>query len=63
MQEVAKYVTSQEIIAKEVTAFMTNIGSVRVGSTGVRRQHHQQQSTPMHGSRRPARAPHKHAAG
>lgn len=30
-QEVAKSVTSQEIIAKEVTAFMTNIGSVRVG--------------------------------
>ena len=28
----AKDVKSQEIIAKEVTAFMTNIGSVRVST-------------------------------
>lgn len=30
LQDVAKDVTSQEIIAKEVTTFMQNIGSVRV---------------------------------
>lgn len=33
LQEVASDVRSQEIIAKEVTSFMTNIGSVRVSTT------------------------------
>lgn len=37
MQEVAGDVKSQEIIAREVTTFMTNIGSVRVSyRAGVR---------------------------
>jgi hypothetical protein len=32
VQDVARDVTSQEVVAKEVTAFMTNIGSVRVSN-------------------------------